>query len=71
MKMNFNFNFNIEHSPASPNQSIRRITTVCDQDHTAEIRPWSAMECREGIGLFERERAASEWNGDFATAILM
>jgi hypothetical protein len=38
MKMNFNFNFNIEDSPAPPNQSIRRITTACDQDHTAEFR---------------------------------
>jgi len=48
MKMNFNFNFNIEDSPAPPNQSIRRITAACDQDHTAEIRPRSACRCREG-----------------------
>jgi hypothetical protein len=39
LKMNFNFNFNIEHSPAPPDQSIRRITIACDQDHTAHFWP--------------------------------
>jgi hypothetical protein len=53
MKMNFNFNFNIEDSPAPPNQSIRRITTAYDQDHTVEFRPRNASGCREGIRLFD------------------
>jgi hypothetical protein len=53
MKMNFNFNFNIEDSPAPPNQSIRRITTANDQDHTVEIRPRNASGCREGIELLD------------------
>jgi hypothetical protein len=37
--MKMNFNFIIKNSPAPAGQSIRDLTTACDQDHTAEIRP--------------------------------
>ncbi len=37
MKMNFNFNF--KDILPSPRQSIRRLTTAFDWDHTVEFEP--------------------------------